>query len=63
MENLAFLALLACPLMMGGLFYFLMRGTQNKEKQQTEDLQKNMSKLLKQNEQLIEELDRLKNSR
>ncbi|MCT8137727.1 hypothetical protein H1D32_08120 [Anaerobacillus sp. CMMVII] len=67
MDNLAFLALLACPLMMGGLLYFVMKGTKNndlqKDKAQTEKIQENMNKLMKQNEQLLEEIDRLKRSR
>ncbi|QOY36878.1 hypothetical protein AWH56_004290 [Anaerobacillus isosaccharinicus] len=68
MDNLAFLALLACPLMMGGLLYLIMRGTQNKDHGagntlQTEKLQENMSKLMKQNEQMLEEIERMKRSR
>lgn len=68
MDNLAYLALLACPLMMGGLFYFIIRGTKNKDQGpentvQSEELQKNMTKLMKQNEQLLEEIDQMKRAR
>lgn len=68
MDNLAYLALLACPLMMGGLFYFIIRGTKNKDQGpenivQSEELKRNMTKLMKQNEQLLEEIDQMKRAR
>ncbi len=68
MDNLAILALLVCPLMMGALFYFILRGTKTNEHvqgrdSQTESLKENMNKLMKQNEQLIEEINRMKRNR
>ncbi|OIJ18908.1 hypothetical protein BKP45_15395 [Anaerobacillus alkalidiazotrophicus] len=66
MENLSFLALLICPLMMAGLFFMILKGNQSKDggqQNKTEELHQNMNKLMKQNEQLLEEIDRLKRSR
>lgn len=65
MENFSYLALLLCPIMMIGLFYLLMRGQNNNDQKEnkTEELRNNMEKIMKQNEQLIDEIERLKRTR
>ena len=61
--DLAFLALLACPLLMGAMFFFILKGNQPKESNKTEQLQKNMSQLMEKNEKLIKEIEGLKKSK
>lgn len=63
MESLSYLLFLACPLMMVGAFIFLFFKGTTKKGQDPSDLQKNMNQLMQQNEQLAEEIGRLKNSR
>jgi hypothetical protein len=69
MENLAYyLPLLACPLMIGVLFFFMrgiMKGD-NKSNESTESqvqLQKNMNDLMEQNKRLMKDLEEMKKAR
>lgn len=69
MDNILFyMALLACPLMLGVMF-FMMKGAmgghnksnQNDESQQ--QIQKNMNDLMDQNKRLMQEMENIKRSR
>lgn len=70
MENLAYyLPLLACPLMIVALFFFMkgmMKGDGNNKSESTEsqvELQKNMNDLMEQNKRLMKDLEELKRAR
>lgn len=61
--DLTFLALLACPLLMGAMFFFILKGNQPKESSKTDELKKDMNQLMEKNERLIKEIESLKKSR
>ncbi|ADU31731.1 DUF2933 domain-containing protein [Evansella cellulosilytica] len=64
MENLSYLALLACPLMMIAMLFFIKKMSDGGAKaKQSQELEKNLSKLVKQNEELTKEIESMKRSR
>ncbi|WP_227935952.1 DUF2933 domain-containing protein [Alkalihalobacillus deserti] len=68
MENLAYyLPLLACPLMIVVLFFFMkgmMKGDNKSESIESQvQLQKNMNDLMEQNKRLMKDLEELKRAR
>ncbi|MFA9557940.1 DUF2933 domain-containing protein [Evansella sp. AB-rgal1] len=65
--DLSFLALLLCPLMFI-IMFFIMKGMHSNKSHSehptdTADLQKNMSKLMEQNEKLSKEIESMKRYR
>jgi hypothetical protein len=64
MENLTYyLFLLACPLMLVVLLFFMKGMFEGKNNNESEGLQKNVNQLIEQNQQLIKEIEAMKRDR